>query len=563
MSYIVVLLSFVCVCISPYSLAQGQLGVSLISNKEKELNIKPNVTLQFYLTSIHQNVAHVVFQAHTQFRNITVSTTAEPTYSTSVNGSHVGVLTSLHKLQDNATWYVTSWNDADIHLVVIAVTYSSTDPVPGGCNQEFNLQVDPNLNLAKVTTDLTVLQYPHANVAYNRDPKLGPPVCESIKNNLTYELYELYITERDLSELAFTLAIKKMLTVGDVLKNGRKLISLSSSDKANLSMVTYPGQGVVWTVLVTQLVNTTIHQAVYVPMASYACNFESNENGCNNIDTAWTWIAASFSAVVGIFICFLGHRHFKTELFIFGGLTFTLIFFIVFSIATDISGMDLAIATALFALLGAVLWLTFWWYCGLAVFSVLLVALLFGYLVASTLFFTPFGNIPWWRSNLNYGMTFACAVLILPVIFLYWTKTLNIISCAVVGSYGFVAGVSMAAHGSLAYIVVNSVKSAVVHDFIKAIPTTPFQYSDIILCAVWGILAIVGLCIQLYTERHQPDFPPCPYKMHKQKREEARRQQHLNTQTERSPLLEDAVNIQYGGLNSPSYARAPHLNEIT
>ncbi|XP_064634903.1 transmembrane 7 superfamily member 3-like isoform X2 [Lineus longissimus] len=115
-----------------------------------------------------------------------------------------------------------------------------------------------------------------------------------------------------------------------------------------------------------------------------------------------------------------------------------------------------------------------------------------------------------WRSSFNYGMGFVCGILLVPVVLLYFTKTLSIISCAVFGSYSLVFCIGLYLRCSIPYIIINAMRKAVIPGFVTAVVTAPFQLFDVILVLVWVVLAIIGSVFQFIRERERPPFPPCP-----------------------------------------------------
>lgn len=210
-------------------------------------------------------------------------------------------------------------------------------------------------------------------------------------------------------------------------------------------------------------------------------------------------------------------------------------------------------------MVGGGLWLMFWWAYGLHVISVLLFALVGGYLVSSIIFFTPFGKLEYWIRSFNYGMTFVSGVLLLPVILLSFTKLLNILTCAFVGGYLSVLLVDTFLNTGLKYIIVNSFRHAVIDGYLNVIVSSPFLTVDIVLACMWGLLFVSGTTFQLYREKGRPDFPPCPRKVRAQQRLRADNVNRTDCVTnEEEPLLREERHTVYN-TNRPTQ----HLNNHT
>lgn len=149
----------------------------------------------------------------------------------------------------------------------------------------------------------------------------------------------------------------------------------------------------------------------------------------------------------------------------------------------------------------------------------LCVGLVLGFLVASVAFFTPLGNLKIFRVDAVFWVTFSCIAIFIPVVFMGCLRILNILSCGFIGSYSVVLAVNSYLYTSLSYITLNILRRALHVDFRRAFMNVPFQTNDFIILAVWGMLAVSGITLQIRRERGQPFFPPHPYKLWKRERE--------------------------------------------
>ena len=69
------------------------------------------------------------------------------------------------------------------------------------------------------------MKFPLASMGSSRGKE--PRDCDS--THLKYELYVAYMKEHDLSEEEFLSVMKTMLTVNDVMENGRKVSTMNES----------------------------------------------------------------------------------------------------------------------------------------------------------------------------------------------------------------------------------------------------------------------------------------------------------------------------------------------
>ncbi|XP_006821744.1 transmembrane 7 superfamily member 3-like [Saccoglossus kowalevskii] len=508
----------------------------------KDIVIPKKARLEFVLeniTDFSNTVA--VFQIHTQYQNLSASSVLTPTLDFAMNGSDVGLITELHEEQNMSVWYVNSTYNETIRAQAMALLYKDTDPIPGACNFEGNLLNDPNIHVHYNIYE-TVLQFAPANIGWPRDD--AQPSCDTTRSprlRLMYDVYQYFLPEHKLDEEYMFDGLQKMTTVDRIRKHGAKIATLDQSKKTNFTVSSFRGQGVVFNVIVRDPIELT--SAAYIPTTSYACSFTARVDSCYVAADPTLLVIVTVFGIVGLFICFVGHRYFKTEMFIFGFLTFALVFFIIFAAATDWSHLVRLILTMVCALLGGCLLLLYWWRFGSVVFCVLIVGMDLGYLFASLVFFTPFGNLSVWQSNVNYGLAFTCLLLLLPVILIYFTKQLNIIACCFVGSYLCVSGISCYLYSSLGYIVVNPLKRILMPDFDTAYTSVPFQQNDYILVGVWVVLATAGMILQFCRER-RIGFPAWPYKEWKRKRQHDQldrevfnRHLQQGTSDEKKPLL--------------------------
>ncbi|MBN3321996.1 TM7S3 protein, partial [Atractosteus spatula] len=485
----------------------------------RNVSLLQNATVEAIIPRIPADVTYITFQLHTQHQNATVSYHRVLTSSSSLNGSDAGLLFPLLRLQRTLTWYLRSPERSAITGTGVILPYREIHPVPGGCNTEYNLLVDPNIYLQYNLFE-TIIQFAPANIGYARGRT--PPPCDvnsgqSSRWRLEYDVYQYFLPENDLSEQVLIDHIQKVASVQQMVLNGKKLVMLKSVDKTMVSFSSVPGQGVIYSVIVRDpLLNSS---ASYVPVHTYACNFSSTLDNCYTLGRISTKVFFTIAGIAGLFVCFFGHRFFKSELFCMG---FVFVAFLFFILITRVTSLDYDMRLGLTALGGAaggVLLVLCWWRFGSVLLCVVIVGLILGFLVSSLLFFTPVGDLSIFRTDSVFWPTFCSVVVIIPLIFFRWPREGNITACGVAGGYAVILAVNSYIYTSLSYITLDVLKRALNNQFSRAFTNVPFQGIDYILTTVWAVLAVSGVVLQLYRERSRPFFPPSPYLMWKQERE--------------------------------------------
>ncbi|KAL3842426.1 hypothetical protein ACJMK2_020444 [Sinanodonta woodiana] len=523
--------------------------VLLQPSKATILNIPATSHTILLLRNISSSSAYLICQIHTQFQNLTLSLTPYHNQSQYVTGhGGMGVVTVLQPDQMEVTWHLFSNQSDSVRALVYVTPLTADDPLPGGCNVEYDLEYDPELHLRSSMPLTSTVLFQWASVGFSRS--YLPPNCEYSVPQVTleYKVYVRYNSGNDFSEDAYFDAVQSMITAGDLNDHGFYLqtVDFSLDSKSQITTASYDNQGAIYNVMVTQTKKTTGSKtaAAYIPRVFYTCDLLSTGNDkCGKTDVAAV-ILATFGGIIGVFLCFLGHRFFKIENFLFGFLAFGLIFYQVMAISTSESEIGNLSVAALFGIIGGCLYLLCWWYLGFPLLSVLMNGLVAGYLISSIIFYTPFGNLPYWDTQFNYGMTFTCGVLIVPVIILCFTRVLNILSCTFVGSYGVILAIDVYINGGLKFIIVNSLRHAVHQYYLKIVITGPFTTNEIILVVVWFTLFICGTVFQLVRERKRAPFPPSPRQSHQ--RDAFPRLRRYQSSGEREPLLNTSNSRQYG-----------------
>ncbi|KAF7701850.1 transmembrane 7 superfamily member 3 [Silurus meridionalis] len=505
----------------------------------QNVSIPVNGSVEVNLSRIPAEVAFVILQFHTQHLNATISYTRVPAYGTSVTTSDSGLLFPLLPSQLSLSCFLLAPNDESVAGIGVILPYSLTDPVPGACNQEFPLEIDPNIYLLYNLYETTI-RFAPANIGYARGT--SPPACDvetdlSSRWRLEYDVYQFFLPESDLSE---RMMIKGMETVArgmNMMENGRKLMTLSSQDKTLLSFNSIPGQGVIYSIIVRDPVFNS--SSSYVPVHTYACSFTSAVDGCTTLGRPSTKVFFTIAGLAGLLVCFLGHRFFKCELFCLGfGFGAFFFFVLITRTTTGTTTLDYDLRLALTALMGIVWGVALvmsWWRFGSVMACVVVAGLVLGFLVSSIVFFTPLGDVSVFHNDVVFWVTFSCIMLVVPLFFIRWPREGNILTCGVVGAYMVVLAVNSYTYTSLSYITLDVLKRFLNDDFSRAFISVPLQNIDFILISVWAILAVSGVVLQLYRERSRPFFPPSPYVLWCQERE--RRKTNVLDPSHHTPSL--------------------------
>nr|XP_057934639.1 transmembrane 7 superfamily member 3 isoform X1 [Doryrhamphus excisus] len=499
---------------------QGENRVIFLPGTFQNISVSANETVQAVASRIPPEVAFITVQFHTQRHNVTLSYGTTPVPGLSSTAVDTGILSALLPGQTSFTLFLFSADKDTVAGTGVILPFSSTDPMPGGCNIAFNLNADPNIYLHYNLYETTI-RFAPANLGYARGS--ARPSCDtstgvSMQWRLQYDVYQHFLPERDFSERSLFHGFQTVADVAGVMENGKLMMTLSSTDARMAIFSSIPGQGVIYSVIVRDLVLNT--SAAYVPVHTYACSFNSKLDGCQTLGQISTKVFFTVVGLAGLFVCFFGHRFFKCELFCMG-FSFSTFFF--FVLITRTTGLDYDIRLAVSSVIGVVcgiLLVLSWWRFGSVMACVVVVGLMLGFLVASTVLFTPLGDVDVFRrSDAVFWVTFCSIMIIVPLFFVRWPREGNITACGVIGAYAVILAVNAYVYTSLSYITLNILKRFLNNNFSAAFTDVPFQTIDYILITVWVVLGVSGIVLQLYRERTRPFFPPSPYLMWLQERE--------------------------------------------
>ncbi|XP_076450225.1 transmembrane 7 superfamily member 3-like [Babylonia areolata] len=496
--------------------------------------------LDLTLTGVSPTSNFIIIQVHTQHAVLLLTQTSVPSGGRE-RGSSVGMVQMMNGPTSTVKWRVgvvggsISEDDFPVSVLAVVQEYAQNVPVPGGCNQVFALETDPNIQVTHADYHSQVW-FQWANVG--TPPGEVPPSCEAPVNvrHLRYEVYVAYTSENDGSVDGLFDTVRSLMSVEGTRKKAVKVSTIENdgTQKSLVKVTSQRGQGAVYGVVVTDTVSGGA--AAYVAAVSYACNYTAGD--CSLKHDAVEWVMVVVCGVAGLVLLTLGHNFLRTEMVVVGFLAVGVVSFILLSLAHSLSeAVRLGVAAGLGAL-GGVGWLLVWVFLAFPSISVLLPGLCAGFLVAGALFFTPFANMSWWASELNYGLVFVCFTLLFGVIFLCSPRTLNIVSCSLVGGYCVTMVPAIALRSSLRLIVLNVIHHASVSGYASIVVVPPFLINDIILAVLWAVLMVAGICWQFYRARGKPHFPEKDRLRRSSRRDHRVGREHpVSVDDERAPLL--------------------------
>ncbi|XP_032795832.2 transmembrane 7 superfamily member 3 [Daphnia magna] len=468
---------------------------------ERIINLEANSTVRIRSTNVPKTVAFAVIQAHSQVHRISMSQSRKFEIGNHVNGSSIGILVETTTSNSGVTAYLINTLPVNITVLTFIIYYDRRAPIPGGCNLEFEMPVSPWL---RVSYNHSMVNVDHELAALPSNQGVLP--CES--ESLHYEVFHYYLSQRDFTEDSFFDAIRLLRTVNGAHEYGREIRSFGFTPTTRSPFSLYPGVGQVFVVTVTYTGDASrfAPTAAYIPSFTYGCDL-SVEGDCQTLNSTYAKVLCALSIFIGLLIAFAGHRYFQLEMILAGFLAFSSVSYILLINHFDPDVTGLAAGTSVMGLLGGLLWWFVWWFWGIPALSVLPVVFILGFLMSSVLFYLPI-SFEFLTNDFNFWSAFCCCWLVLPVVFVTFTRLGNIVSCAVIGSYAVIVPIDHYIGSSLKYIVINVVRRATVKGFGRAVLDPPYQDNDMILTLAWIGLTISGATFQYLRERRRPPFSP-------------------------------------------------------
>ncbi|VVD02000.1 unnamed protein product [Leptidea sinapis] len=453
-----------------------------------------NSTLEVDCVNLNSNISYVIFQAHSHLYNITLYNNTY-VYGSYVKGTNVGLYSSIKPTID--TFFVMNSNAIDLDVYISIHGYSAKDPTPGGCNAEFSVPISPFLQ-TKYNKDYVLV-----DAAFPQD--ILDKNCNSLER-VRVAFYQMYIYERNFSKEAYFDGIQKMMTMEYISDNGVFIPDNGLNMRRMLSA--YPGTGSIYVAVAFSVANKSAY-SVYVPTVSYACS-PLEENGCVIFDDALSQLLCASLLFIGTFICYFGHRFFKTEMFLVGLASGGIVTFILISLIADLNRPALLGASLLCGICFGSMWLLFYWLYGIPLVSVFLATLNVGFLFSALIYHGLPGGHRALEDDANFWTLFIVLMLLTSLVLVSMTFVSNILCCSLLGAYAAVYPIDYYLGSNLKYIIINTVRRAVVPNFNHAVLSPPFEWRDSLVTLLCVGLAISGFLVQHYQNYGRPPFPPPP-----------------------------------------------------
>ncbi|XP_045504661.1 transmembrane 7 superfamily member 3-like [Colias croceus] len=456
--------------------------------------LKANSTLQVNCVNENLNISFITFQVHSHLYNITLYNTTN-VYGSSVYGTNVGLYSAVIPKID--TFFIMNQNEIDLRVHISVHGYNKYDPIPGGCNMEFPVPISPYLR-AKYNTDYILV-----DAAPAKDPI--DDECNTT-DKLVMLFYKMYLPEQNFDPNVYFEGIRQMMTLEYIQSYGEYVPDNGLHNRRMLSA--YPGVGSIYVAIAFSAVNTSAY-SVYVPTYSYACD-PLVDGDCEVFDDALSQLICACLLFVGLFVCYFGHRFFKTEMFLIGLVSGGIVTYVLIALMADLTRPALLGASILSGMCFGAIWLLFWWFYGIPVLAVFLATLDVGFLFSAIIYYGLPGGLIALESDVNFWTLFICIMLITSLLLVSMTFLSNILCCAILGAYAVVYSMDYYLGSNLKYIIINTIRRAVVPKFNRAVLSPPFEWNDSLISLLWIALVISGFLFQHFHNYGRPPFPPPP-----------------------------------------------------
>uniref|UniRef100_A0A8D9ES96 Transmembrane 7 superfamily member 3 n=1 Tax=Cacopsylla melanoneura TaxID=428564 RepID=A0A8D9ES96_9HEMI len=457
----------------------------------QQVIIPPNTEIGVLIKDIPLGTQFLVVQAHSYIYNVTLTYQGE---SNTLSGTNVGFVHTVTALL-LPMFYVSNDNAVNSTVMLAVIGYGVNAPVPGGCNMEFSTKLAPYLHLSLSNSLITVESQPAMF------KKCSEPYY------ITYEFYHMYQLESDYTPASYFKAVSSMISPNEIRANGRLVDASPLTTPMRRLFSAYHGTGSVYA-LVATLYGTNI-SAAYIPTHTYACSMISLVNPCVSSPLSWT-IVSVLLAILGTSLCLYGHYHFKTGLFIHG-LLFSSLLTYTLTVHETATMPDPAVNFWLLLLLGLIcgrFWVYIWNQFGHPFISTTLSALTLSSFIFLVFLYSPYGDYTLLQSDINYVLIFVCIFFLVLCEFSIAPRFMNIVSCAVLGSYLIIFALDYFFSTNLKYLAINGVRRLTVDNFNMATIDPPYQNVDRVLSILWGMLVMLGIISQRISVSGKPAFPP-------------------------------------------------------
>ncbi|CAB4004388.1 Hypothetical predicted protein, partial [Paramuricea clavata] len=418
-----------------------------VGDEPKVITLKKKIILSYSykLTTLN----FLVVQAHTQYRNLSLSTRYGRETNTNSDTAILGIVsypwrsttTLIHQMKEafhTLDYVLSPPSGTNVEALVAVVTSSGKAPIPGGCCLTCTMAIDPNLIITSKQYYKSTLTFPLANVYdYNTSDCSGQQESNPHHYRLQYAIYQYFLEEGNLKNDELFDGISKMLTPAKVKENGKKIRDWNPQvDAPSIEFDTKRGQGMVFNILVFDPLTNV--ESVYSPVVTYGCSFTAKVDGCDSLGSIANLVLASCGSLFGLFICFFGLRFYILYIIGSGVTLFSFFGFVLLTSETECTHDVRMIGSVCIGTAGGLLVYLLWWWTGYRHLVLYICGLPFGFLFSALIFFTPFGNLHYWKNDVNYWTVFFCMSITVPCLFLLFLKMFAILVSSFVGAYGLV-----------------------------------------------------------------------------------------------------------------------------
>nr|CAB3267000.1 transmembrane 7 superfamily member 3 [Phallusia mammillata] len=445
-----------------------------------------------------------------------------------VNGSSVGliVLRSSTLNRHNRVYFCLTSNCSSVFkdkCIITALSFSSKQPVPGGCNLVHNMNIYPMIDIDEKRDGSTRVKFSSANVGSNIGSK--PPVCDSDSSmhlRLKYSVYADFTYQAnsnlkptcELCNRSLCKANNDYLNAFSNIFGGKtsfsyKVADLTSSDHAKYHLAAYPCAAMMTYIVVTDPKFGT--HSMYIPTTIKMGSYDDSQQAVLALK-----IITMVLGAVGLLLCLVGHRFFIFELFFMSGMFFVILaicFMEAFGLWLHYNSLNFTILTVI-GLLGSISITALWFRFGKAAMFSSVIGIVGGFCFACIIFITPLSNMTVfeYRATFILSLLCGCMVYVLALILVIKMHRMCIVSSALVGSYLVVACIGSvywycSLVGQLILIIVRKMTTV---DLLDATIVYPLYILDYTLIGAWAGLFVLGVASQHFITKNHPPFPLSP-----------------------------------------------------
>ena len=160
------------------------------------------------LRASNRHLSHLVFQVHSFYFNVTLSTEKILSRSSHQNGTNLGFI--VRPVKPTQTFHL--WNDNfdSVNCLIAVVSYNNSFPIPGACDSSNSvtptLKIEENENFAKFETSPAQL---------SNEMMEGKNVqCGDEGSQLEYFSYFIYLDQLNFQHEEYFRGIESMLADG-------------------------------------------------------------------------------------------------------------------------------------------------------------------------------------------------------------------------------------------------------------------------------------------------------------------------------------------------------------